>query len=494
MSLGLSVSDVVSVDVVMSPIAAATRNFGALLVLGASSVIDINSRIRQYTTLDAVASDFGTSAPEYLAADLFFSQSPQPSLLYVGRWAKTPTSAQLLGGVLSAAQQAMSNFSSIANGTMAITIDGTAKTLSAMDFTGQTNLNGVASAITAKLGAAGTCTWDAVNSRFAITSSTTGTTSTIGYATSTGSGTDVSTLILMQSGQASAPVPGVLAETLLAAVSLMANLSNDWYGLEVADSSPTTSDLLGVAAYIEGSGVSRIFGVTTTSSTALDSTSTTDLPAQLKAAKYRRTFSQYSSSSAYAAASIYGRAFTVNFQGNNTTITLKFKQEPGVTAETLTESQAATLKGKNCNAFVNYANSTAIIQEGVMADGSFFDEVHGLDWLQNDVQTAVFNLLYTSLTKIPQTDAGINQIVTTIASRLDQAVANGLVAPGVWNAGGFGSLNQGDTLAKGYYVYAPPIATQSQADREARKAPVIQVAVKLAGAVHSVDAIINVNR
>jgi len=120
--------------------------------------------------------------------------------------------------------------------------------------------------------------------------------------------------------------------------------------------------------------------------------------------------------------------------------------------------------------------------------------VHGTDWLQNDLQTDVYNLLYTSPTKIPQTDAGINNILARISSRLEQAVANGLVAPGVWTGPAIGALNSGDTLSKGYYVYAPPIATQSQADREARKAPVIQCAIKLAGAVHMADIIVNVNR
>ena len=62
------------------------------------------------------------------------------------------------------------------------------------------------------------------------------------------------------------------------------------------------------------------------------------------------------------------------------------------------------------------------------------------------------------------------------------------------NADGFGQLSYGDTLAKGYYVYCPPLSSQSQADREARKSPTIQCAVKLAGAVHSVNAIISVNR
>ncbi|OXT77183.1 hypothetical protein CF344_01845 [Pseudomonas aeruginosa] len=490
----LAVSDVVSVQVVMSPKAAATRDFGALLILGSSPVVDVNERIRQYSSLDGVVADFGTGAPEYLAANLYYSQSPQPETLFVGRWAKTATSALLKGGALSDAQQALANFTAVTAGGMKITIDGTLKTLSAVDLSAVTNLNGVASAVTAKLGASGTCVWNAAFDRFEITSSTTGATSTISYASAPTTGTDISALLGLVTGVASAPVDGVAAESLVDAVADIAGMSNAWYGLLVADSTLSESDVLAVAAFIEGSGQSRIFGFATQNALALDGTSTTDIVAKLKAANYKRTFVQFSSSSPYATASIFGRAFTVNFQGNNTTITLKFKQEPGVTAEGLNETQAAALKAKNCNVFVNYSNDTAIIQEGVMANGYFFDEVHGLDWLQNDLQTAVYNLLYTSTTKIPQTDQGINRIVTTICQRLDQAVANGLVAPGQWNGPEFGALKTGQFLSTGYYVYAPPVATQSQADRESRKAPVIQVAVKLAGAVHFADIIVNVNR
>ena len=66
-TLGLPVSNVVNVQVVMSPKAAQTRSFGSLLVLGDSNVIDTNERIRLYNTIDALAQDFGTDAPEYLS-------------------------------------------------------------------------------------------------------------------------------------------------------------------------------------------------------------------------------------------------------------------------------------------------------------------------------------------------------------------------------------------------------------------------------------------
>jgi hypothetical protein len=145
--------------------------------------------------------------------------------------------------------------------------------------------------------------------------------------------------------------------------------------------------------------------------------------------------------------SAFGRAFTVNFNGSNTTITLKFKQEPGITYETLTTIR----RRRGCEELQRVRvlpNDTAILQQGVMANGDFFDERHGLDWLQNYVQTNLYNLLYTSTTKIPQTDAGVTRLLSNVEQSMDQSVTNGLVAAGVWNGGPIGQLNSGDTLTK----------------------------------------------
>ena len=84
--------------------------------------------------------------------------------------------------------------------------------------------------------------------------------------------------------------------------------------------------------------------------------------------------------------------------------------------------------------------------------------------------------------------------MTNVEASLDQAVNNGLIAPGVWNGGPIGQIESGDTLTKGYYVYADAVANQEQSDREARKSPVIQAAIKMAGAIHYADVQINVVR
>ncbi len=103
-------------------------------------------------------------------------------------------------------------------------------------------------------------------------------------------------------------------------------------------------------------------------------------------------------------------------------------------------------------------------------------------------------MLYTSSSKIPQTDSGVNQLTNAIGGVCDAAVNNGLAAPGIWKADGFGQIVTGQYLKAGYYIYAQPIALQSQADRETRVAPPIQVAIKLAGAIQEMDVLINVNR
>lgn len=486
MAQGLPVSRVVNVSVLMSPRAAGTRDFGALLLLGASDVIDTNQRIRQYLNIEDVAADFGTSAPEYKAALLYYSAQPTPLTCYIGRWAKTATNGILNGRILGTAEQDITLFQAITAGSFSIMIDGAQVDVSAVNLSSVTNLNGVASIITTKLTTKGTCLWD--GSRFVIKSATTGTSSAVLPAN------DTPLSELMGIEHDTTTVNGIAAESLVDAVAKMMDMSGDWYGLIVA-ATAADSDIEAAADLIAASGnTSRIMGITTQSTSVLDPLVTNDIASKLKSKSNNRAFVQYSSSTPYAAAAAFGRAFTVNFQGQNTTITLKFKQEVGVSPEILSGTQAKALADKNCNVFAQYDNDTAILQEGVMAGGWFFDERHGLDWLQNDVQTAVYNVLYTSTTKVPQTDAGVARLTSTVEKRLDQAVTNGLVAPGQWNGDAIGAINNGDVLTSGYYVYAPKVDTQSQADREAREAPVIQAAIKLAGAIHFADIIISVNR
>jgi hypothetical protein len=715
---GLSVSNLVRVTVSLTPSGAQPLSFGILMIAGDSDVINGTQRFRTYTDIETIAEEFGVDAPEYKAAQLYFGQSPQPSTCMVGRWFREASAAELDGGILSSSEQALANWTAVSNGSFDITIDNVDYSITGLDFSGETNLNGVASVISAGLsgeGSTAVCTWN--GSFFVITSGTTGegvkasgqifldtnpspgvratgtitlntnpangdtlningttvtfvsgtagalevhigtlvadtaanlqtfleasadsglaastystigtvttitaraygtagnsyvltrtsahitvsgsgtlasgvaadtltvngtaftfvattpagnqilvgptvamtaanvqstlaasvvsgvaeatyatsgTTTTVtyktvgtdgnsftlaessshihvsagtledgaegsqvGYATATGSGTDVSVQLKFTADDAQAAVPSFDAETPAECAVALAAASPLWYGLMFqASEQPTDEENVDVADVIEALSVKRVFGITITNTDVLSSLVDDDLASTLKDAGYLRTFSQYSQN-AYAVASFFGRNFSVNFSGQNTVIAMMYKQEPAVTPETISASQATTLKNKNCNVFVNYINDTAIVQYGVMADGTFFDEVHDTDWLQNAIQTNVYNALYTSLTKIPQTDAGVNQIVNAIADACNQGVLNGTIAPGTWNGPSFGSLVSGQYLKNGFYIFAQSVALQSQAARAARECPQIQVAVKLAGAIQTVDILVSVNQ
>jgi hypothetical protein len=488
---GLSIADLVSVDVVLQPTATPVENFGALLLLDASDTIDTDERIRKFTSLTSVGTDFGTDSDAYDAATFFFGQNPQPSDLYIGKWAKTGTAGLLYGGALTTAQQALTNFTSVDDGALDITVDGTAKTLTDLDFTSVTNLNGVATVLTTALSGA-TVTWDAANSRFVVKSPTTGTASKIGFGAAGESGTDVSLLINLTSATKAKAVDGIAAESLLDAVEILAAKSNEWYGLAVAVPSVEDSDIVDVAKYVEAASPRRFLSATTQDVNALDPDSTTDLAAQLQALKLTHTACQYSSSSPYAAVSLFARQASVDFTAQSSVISLMYKQEPLVSAETLTETQAQALKDKNCNVFVNYSNNVAFIQHGTVASGLYIDSVVGADFLQNQAMVDVFNLLYTSTTKLSQTDAGVNQLTTTLEATMDKAVNNGLLAPGVWDGPDVGPLKSGQVLSKGYFIFCSPISSQSAADRAARKSPTIQIAAHLGGAIHTAKVIIQV--
>lgn len=489
----LPVSRVVQVSVNLTPPAAQGQNLSNLLVLGNSPVIDVVERYRSYASLSAVAADFGSTAPEYYAAALWFSQAPQPTTLLVGRWAQTATAAVLRCATLSAAAQLLSAWTAIANGSFTVSINGTPTNVTGLNFSGAVTLSGVAATITAALTGV-TCVWNAAFQRFEFTTTLTGSGASLSFLTPEGVGTDISGLLGGTAASSGAYVAnGVVAETAASvATTFDNNYGQAWYALVM----PTAvdADHLAVAAFIEGTTNKHVYGVTTQEAGALVASFTTDIAYELSQLGYKKTLVQYSSSSAYAVCSLLGRILTTDYTGNNTVITLAFKSEPGVVAEQLNSTQANSLAAKNCNAFLAFNNNTSIILNGVTSSGIFADVVLGTDWLAIALQTAAYNALYTSTTKIPQTDAGMHLLTVTFEAVCSQAVTNGLLAPGVWNSGGFGILNQGDFLAKGFYVYAPLVASQNASDRAARKSVPFQIAAKLAGAVHDISIAVSVNQ
>lgn len=488
----LSISSLINVSDTLAAAAAQAQSTQTMLVLVDDPNIDTVTRFENFASATAVATWFGSNAAATAAATPWFGQLPQPTTLSIGRWVQGAASGQLLGAPLTASQQTISNWTAVTTGGFTITIDGgSPEVITGLNFSAVSNLNAVAAVIQGHLTGA-TIVWNANSQNFVVTSNTTGTSSTVSFATAPGSGVDISTMLGLKSTSSGCfQAPGLAAETALAAATLFdERFGQEWYGLMLIGAAD--SDVLAVAQFLAGSSNKHFVFGSTIEAGVLVSTSTTDLAYVLQNAAVAKTAVQYNGTSPYSVMSLAGRILTVDYTGTNTDINLMYKQEPGITPDALHTSQLAAALAKNCNVFVSYNNGANIIQPGICSNGQWIDTVIGTDALCLAIQSAVFNLLYTTPTKIPQSDAGMHQVKVTIEQVCQQFAQNGFLAPGVWNGPLFGSLqNNNDgtppTLTKGYYVFAPPIATQSLTTRQQRLSVPFQIAARIAGAVQTVN-------
>lgn len=362
-----------------------------------------------------------------------------------------------------------------------------------LNFSGCNTLSDVASLLTGKLTGASVAAQDG---KLVVTTERTGASAHLDAASDVAlTEKNIAALLKLTRDTATAQSAGFDAESPVQLAQVVADKSAAWYALTFAAARmPSEDQLVECAQFIEANtDTTHILGITTSDTRVLDTQYTEDIASRCKELGLNRTVIQYSQNP-YAICSFLGRAFTVNFNGNMTTITMMYKGEPNVAAEDISETQAQALENKRCNVFVKYNNDTDIIQYGVMSGDYWFDERHGADWLKDYVQTAIWNYVYTSTTKIGQNDAGMNQIVSVINQALVQAQTNGFIGAGTWNGDSFGQLQRGQYMPDGFYVYCPPMATQSQADRDARISVPIQVAAKLLGAIHTFDVAITLNR
>lgn len=484
----IPVESIVTVSITLGAVFPSRAGFGTLnIVTNETGVIGIAERIRFYTSIAEVAADFATTTEAYRAANAYFAQQPKPTSLAISVRFDAAQSAQLRGG--GSSETVIATWAAITDGEFAISIDGVAEDISVATFAAVTDLDDVAAIIETGLQTiaaggytAATCTHDGV--RFFITSGTTGATSTISFLTAVSPvvGTDISSLLDMQLGQGT-KADGIAAETITASLTSIEAVNANWYGLaftkEVRDDVVVNTEDAVEAAAAWCEARIKVFGNTSNDIDVLDIVTTTDIASVLQAASIRRTMTTFSSNpDQYPSCSILGRAFTVNFNQPNSTITLMFKQAPTITVEDINTNQKSVLDSKNANALIDVGGSI-MFAESFMANGTFFDELHGLDWLTDAIQTNVFGYLLTRPTKVPYTNKGVAALAQQVTRALDEGVRNGLLAPGETIDGVF--------LENGYLITTIPVEDINQSDKEARHYPGLSFVAIGAGAIHSVQ-------
>lgn len=197
-----------------------------------------------------------------------------------------------------------------------------------------------------------------------------------------------------------------------------------------------------------------------------------------------------------AIASYCSIAQSSNYSGTNTALTMNLKELAGIVADTnLSQTYYNLAKQFGVDIFGSTEGLSCVYS---FSNGDYTDDVTNTLWFKKALEVSGFNYLRKTNTKIPQTEAGMTGLKNAYESRCIQGVRNGVIGVGLkWND----SIPFGDPAdfarnieEKGYYIYSLPIAEQQQAEREERIAPVVQIAFKLSGAIHSSNVIVNIQK
>lgn len=287
-------------------------------------------------------------------------------------------------------------------------------------------------------------------------------------------------------------IPYTMSETMAAAITRTANLVQ-YFGC-MSSAIESQGDMLAAAAVIQA--LNKIAFFVQRTSAAIQPGGSLDM---LRSGDFTQSRGLYYGSATDAdalimQASYAGRALSTNFLGSNTTQTMHLKDLLGVLPDpSMTQTLLNNAQTAGADVYVSLQGVAKVFTSG---ENMFFDQVYNQQWLVGALQVSGFNYLAQSSTKIPQTESGMDGLKGAYRNICEQAVSNQYSAPGSWQSSTtFG--NQVDFLQnisqRGYYIYSAPVSQQNQADRVARNAPLVQIALKEAGAIQSSDVIVYVN-
>ncbi len=485
----LPITNVITVTVTNTPTGLGIPNVNNLLLLTSASPTNLE-QFGTYFSPAQVAAQYGSNSVTTAMANAIFSQNPNilsgggelivahttGTSAVSGLWHTPDISANLAGLILVTA------------GDLKVTVNSVAQNLSGLNFTQCTTMAQVAAVIQA---AVINCTVTATTTTITFTSNTVGTASTVIVAQYAGTGTDLSgagyihtatgteTDGTNSSGETvSAAITRLLPQVFFAGV--ITNLYLEDAAISVIAAAVQAQDMLFLHQIC---ATTDIAGIATTVSTASEK-KTRLLPyvtgGQAAGNLYK---------SAYA-----GRGFNQDQTGSNTSFTMHMKQlatitpDPGITQTLLTACETA-----GCDPYVSIQGYPMIFST---AGNDYFDNQYSNLALKFALEVAGFNYLAQTNTKVPQTEMGMNGLKSAYIGIMNQFVNNGELAPGTWNSAetfGDPATFNDNIESLGYYVYSSPVAQQTSAARNARQAPLVQIAAKRAGAIQSSNVLVVIN-
>lgn len=451
-----------------------------------------SNRLRFYSTIEAVETDFIAGTEVHFAATSFFAQTPRAQTFAVGEVFSSDLAAELVASSYDAAD--ITAIEGVSDGSFAITVDGVQSDVTLLDFTGVTTVAGIAAVVEARLTAlavGASCaarTFPGGDVRLIITSDTTGALSTITYASAVdpAAGTDVSAILELTAAEGANALQGYayvgIADELSSIQAAAQAAGRYLYGWALGATLRDVAIQTAAAAWALSRTV--VITLTTNDVNALDSAFTTDIGTVVKASDNRRAICIYHDDvQAYPDVSILAYMLHVNYRQKDSTVTAKFKQLPGIATVVVTETQWSVLQNKGYNTYTAIGNDAKTYRDGItQSSGWYIDTTINLDNFTEDLQVNVFNVFLRNK-KVPYTTQGQMLLVDACRDTGDQYEFNATFADReVVDS----TVKSGVRTIPAIVIEPTPVAQASAADRASRIAPPIGMTVYEAGAMHEV--------
>ena len=149
-----------------------------------------------------------------------------------------------------------------------------------------------------------------------------------------------------------------------------------------------------------------------------------------------------------------------------------YRQLEAVPFDDVTAAEATTIYGADANLF-GRNKGLSFTSKGTAASSRFLDVQTSVDWVKARTEEEILSLFVGAPTKVPYTNAGINQVSAAIQNVLNRGVTFGHFSPDFPPT-----------------VTAPDVSTISSADKQNRELT-LQASAVLAGAIQKVNLTIN---
>lgn len=433
--MAIPISDLITVSIAVSPNAVAVDGFGPVLFLSKEFSPSVGEAlpVRSYTSFKEVEADF-PSGEINAAAMAWYSQKPTPKTFIVGAITSDTTVPAKPGTLASIKATTIEELKAIKSGTMTLTVDKKTSTIRGVDLSGAEDLPAANVIINNALSMANAgVSSSQVAGKFTLTTIETGESAVVFDVTG-----NLADVLNLTEGKNPTTTPGVAEKSIQADLAKISESPVNFFyvGLDRQYRGNRDNNQMTVAKWCEANG--KVFGWADSDQNILVRGAESSFK-QAKNQNLQKTICVFDASDSgdeYPELSILGRAATVNFNVANSTLVLAYKKGPSISTADLSSGQVAALASVNGNAFISVGGNT-MFWNGKMADGTWFDTVQGVEWLTQKVRNNVFNLFYTSTTKIPWTDTGVGMVNQQVTLALELAVTNGLIAPGYDNEGTF---------------------------------------------------------